>query len=166
MENNQYLETQRMRMWWVYAICILISGGAIWAFISQIIFGLKFGSNPGPDWVIYITLAIAFFLDWLVFSARLILKVNATGVSFRYYPFMSKKFSWEEIKEATVIEYDPIKDYGGWGLRYNWNNRGKAYSISGNKGLNLILKNDKKVLIGTAKPEELKAFLNTNKFIN
>lgn len=166
MIDKNYTETQRMRMWWVYAICVLILGSAVWAFVMQIVFDKEFGSNPGPDWVIYATLGISIALVWLVFAAKLVLKVNADGVSFRYYPFMSKKFSWTDIKEVKVIKYNPVKDYAGWGLRYNWNNKGKAYSISGNKGLDLTLKNDRKVLIGTAKAEELQVFLDENKFIN
>ena len=166
MAENQYKEIQRMRMWWVYVICILITGGAVWAFVSQIIFNNDFGSNPGPDWVIYATLALAIFLDWLIFSARLMLLVDSNGVSFRYYPFTSKKFAWSEIKTAVVEKYDPIKDYSGWGLRYNWNNKGKAYTISGNLGLSLTLKNDKKVLIGTARAEELQRFIESNNFLS
>jgi hypothetical protein len=35
----------------------------------------------------------------------------------------------------------------------------RAYNTSGNMGLQLIMKNGKKILIGTHKPDELDAFL-------
>jgi len=49
-------------------------------------------------------------------------------------------------------EYKPIREYGGWGIRYVIG--GIAYNVYGNKGVQLILKNKKKVLVGTQKPEE------------
>jgi len=37
--------------------------------------------------------------------------------------------------------------------------KGKAYNVSGNIGLQLFLKSDEKILIGTNKPMELETFL-------
>jgi hypothetical protein len=61
------------------------------------------------------------------------------------------------IEKYEVITYDPILDYGGWGIKYN--RHGKAYNVSGNKGLQLYLKNGKRILIGTQKESELTNFL-------
>jgi hypothetical protein len=37
--------------------------------------------------------------------------------------------------------------------------KGKAFNVSGNKGLQLEFNDGRKLLIGTSKPEELEAFL-------
>ena len=47
----------------------------------------------------------------------------------------------------------PISEYLGWGIRAGSN--GKAYNVKGNIGLQLVLKNDKRVLFGTQQPNEL-----------
>ncbi|MCQ0110186.1 hypothetical protein JGC31_01235 [Zhouia sp. CL16] len=54
---------------------------------------------------------------------------------------------------CKVIKYNPIKDYGGYGWRIGFRGKGKALNIRGNKGIQIIYKNNKKLLIGTQKPE-------------
>lgn len=44
--------------------------------------------------------------------------------------------------------------FGGWGIRYNFTMWG--YNVAGNQGLKVPLK-DKKFLIGTQKPEEMRS---------
>jgi len=163
---KEFKDIQRVTMWWVYLICFFVLGIAVWGFIYQVVLGNKFGNNPGPDIFLYLTLVLALILVWLVFSARLILTVNSSGVSFRYVPLISKKFTWNEITECEVLEYNPVKDYGGWGLRYNFKMKRKVYSVSGNKGLSLTLKSGQKVIIGTARADDLSAFLNENQYLN
>ncbi|NVL91956.1 MAG: hypothetical protein HWN71_02845 [Desulfobacterales bacterium] len=51
------------------------------------------------------------------------------------------------------MTYNPLKDYGGWGIRYG--RGGRAYNVSGNRGVYLELSNGKSLLIGSLQPEEL-----------
>ena len=46
-------------------------------------------------------------------------------------------------------------EYGGWGLRLGLFGNGKAFNVSGDKGLQLEFTDNKKLLIGTNRPEEL-----------
>jgi len=57
-----------------------------------------------------------------------------------------------------VLTYSPISDYGGWGIRYG--SIGKAYNVSGNRGVQLELLNGERILIGSQKPEELAAAID------
>jgi hypothetical protein len=52
-----------------------------------------------------------------------------------------------------VRTYRPIRDYGGWGIRYGRN--GKAYNVSGNRGVMLEFSHGQKLLIGSQKPGDL-----------
>ncbi|MBX2959059.1 MAG: hypothetical protein KF732_03800 [Flavobacteriales bacterium] len=54
-----------------------------------------------------------------------------------------------------VRQYSPLTEYGGWGIRLGLFGKGTAYNVSGNKGLQLEFTNNKKLLIGTNKPNEL-----------
>jgi hypothetical protein len=58
-----------------------------------------------------------------------------------------------------VVKYNPISDYGGWGVRLSRN--GKAFNVKGEFGLKLYFDNRKPLLIGTQKPEELKKILES-----
>ncbi len=40
------------------------------------------------------------------------------------------------MNEFYARKYRPIREYGGWGIRYGWN--GRAYSTSGNEGVQLV----------------------------
>ena len=164
MNSIKYDETQKMKTWWVLLICLLILGFAIWGFISQIILGEPWGNKPGPDWLLYAMLGLAVLLNLLAFTTRLILQINDQGIYIRYFPFTSKVFKWAKIEEYKFVKYDPIADYGGWGVRYNWKQKGIAYTVAGHYGISLSMKNGKRVLIGTRNPEELKAFVEKNNF--
>jgi hypothetical protein len=79
------------------------------------------------------------------------------------FPFQFKynEISWNDVLTIEVRKYKPIREYGGWGYRFSFKN-GKAYNISGNMGLQIVLKNGDKILIGTQKPDELMEFLKNN----
>ena len=53
------------------------------------------------------------------------------------------------------MQYHPILDYGGWGIR--WALKGKAYNISGNNGVRLDFYDGKHLLIGSQRSEEFAA---------
>jgi hypothetical protein len=53
-----------------------------------------------------------------------------------------------------------LTEYGGWGLRLGILGKGTAFNVSGDKGLQLEFIDNKKLLIGTKKPEELTETLN------
>ena len=64
---------------------------------------------------------------------------------------------------CVVLE---LLEYGGWGLKGGllWKkSKGIAINVSGNIGIQLELKNGKKLLIGTQKLQEAKQVLDTYK---
>jgi hypothetical protein len=79
----------------------------------------------------------------------------------RFFPFHRnfKRFAFEDFGEYYAREYRPLLEYGGWGIRCGKN--GKAYNVSGKKGLQIIFKNGKKLLIGSQNPEELVAAIDS-----
>ena len=123
--------------------------------IYQIIFGHKFGNNPAPDWmiiIIWVLFGIAFPL--VFFNTKLITEVGQTGIYLKFFPFHRKFkfFPFDEIESFKEREYRPIREYGGWGIRYGFG--GMAYNVYGNKGIQLVMKNKKKILIGSQKSYE------------
>jgi len=160
MNKNRYSkiyfkEEQRFKQWWIILIVLSASAFPWFGLIYQIILGHKFGNNPAPDWMIiliWLLLGIGFPLFFL--SPRLITEVKEDGIYIKFFPFHLKyKFiSFNEIESFKEREYSPIREYGGWGIRYGLS--GKAYNVYGNKGLQLVLNNKKKILIGSQKSYE------------
>lgn len=110
-----------------------------------------------------ISISVAF-----IFFFKLKTRIDEIGIHYQFSPFHLKMkiIQWKEIKKVHVRNYDPIGEYGGWGLKggFFWNKeKGKCLNISGDIGIQLLLKNGKKLLIGTQKKEEAIQVLKTYK---
>ncbi len=151
MEN--YYEVQKFNKWWMK----LIIAVPIIIFIVGIALG-KTQSEQGTPMLIASVVVI--FVAVLFYFTKLETRLDETGITIRFFPFQRVYYyvKWEELESVQVRKYNPIMEYGGWGLRYSFRN-GKAYNISGNQGLQLVLKSGKKFLIGTQKQSELTQYL-------
>ncbi|MEN8703443.1 MAG: hypothetical protein ABF311_01115 [Polaribacter sp.] len=101
-----------------------------------------------------------------LFFFKLSTKVDEIGIHYQFFPFhlKLKRIAWQDISKAYVRTYDPIGDYGGWGLKGGafWNSaKGKAINVSGDIGIQLELKNGQKLLIGTQKKAAAESVLKT-----
>lgn len=147
-----FSETQRFTQWWVWALLLGSSALVFLAFYRHI----SAGAIGGSMWfaLIITLLALAFFQ-----SMRLETQVYTEGIRVRLFPLHLQyhEFAWSDIRKAHLRTYSPIREFGGWGLRFG--PKGKAYNVSGNQGLQLEFHNDKQLLIGTQQPEELSRVL-------
>ena len=108
-----------------------------------------------------VPIAIA-VLFWIV---KLETIVRTDGLYVRFIPFhwRYKRYPAEDLSEYYARKYKPIIEYGGWGIRCSLGKRGRAYNVSGNKGVQLMFQNGKKLLIGSQKPDELEAAIKSIK---
>ena len=100
-------------------------------------------------------------LPVLLYSIRLVTEVRSDGLYLRFFPFhlSYERFPIDGIRSYEAITYSPLREYGGWGIRYGWN--GKAYNVSGNQGIQLELSEGKRILIGTQHPLEFLSALQS-----
>ena len=101
-----------------------------------------------------------------IFLFKLSTRIDEKGIHYQFFPFhfSLKTITWSEIKTAKVRNYNPIGEFGGWGIKGGslWKkSKGKAISISGDIGIQIVLKNDKKLLIGTQREGDAKRVLGT-----
>jgi len=165
MKSRVYFEEeQKMDSWWLRIMVMLISVAALmpvyYGLVSQLIFGEPWGNEPMPDaglivLAIVVTVVTAGVM-FMIFASRLVTKVLPEGIHINYFPFFRDRLIRKErIERYAVRKYKPLIEYGGWGVRYSLK-RGRAYNASGNMGMQLFLKDDKKILIGTQRPEAFK----------
>ena len=59
-----------------------------------------------------------------------------------------------DVLAAEAVTYRPIREFTGWGIRWRpgW---GWAYSVAGNRGLRVDLRNGSHLMIGSRAPEPL-----------
>ena len=150
-----FQEHQRFNQWWVWGIIIGVTCIPLIGIYYQASTGNSFGNNPLSNEGLGV--ALIPMLGLLIFMRMLQLKTNITpkSIHFQFFPFVKKKIDWEEVANAEVVDYGFV---GGWGIRL-FTSYGTVYNIRGRFGLALELKSGKKLLIGTQKPEALKAFI-------
>jgi len=73
----------------------------------------------------------------------------------RYFPFVNRTLPLGRIARWEARIYHPIREYGGWGVRYGGRRRGWAYNVSGNCGVQLELQDGTRILIGSQRADEL-----------
>jgi len=124
---------------------------------KQVIGGGQFGDKPMNNVTLLITTALISLLSLLFLTFRLDTIVKKDGIYVRFSPFhlKFKHYGWESLTKSYVRQYSAIGEYGGWGLRFGLFGKGRAFNVSGDKGLQLQFNDGKKLLIGTNKPIEL-----------
>ena len=78
-------------------------------------------------------------------------------VVFGAWPVYTKRIPLDQILDARVEEYNPMKEFGGWGIRGMGKNR--ALNMDGRRGVRLTLRDGSRWMIGSQAPEELAAAL-------
>ncbi len=157
-----YKEEQRFRKWWLLLLFALIDILFTFGVINQVMFDKQLGDNPLSNTGLIITLLILLFFNLIFFSIKLTTTIDQAGISVKFFPIHSKPrlFSWDDISKAYLRKYNPLMEYGGWGIRFGLFGSSGAYNISGNMGLQLELSSGKKILIGTQNAVELEAYLS------
>jgi len=129
--------------------------GAIGAVVGSGSVLLAMGSLGGPippGGILGLVVGVG--VAGLLGVGRLRTEVRPDGLYVRFVPFTRQhRFSWDEIVSAEARRYRPLLEYGGWGVR--WSRSGKAYNVSGNRGVQLELAGGKKLLIGSQRPQAL-----------
>jgi len=160
-----FQETQKFNQWWIFIILGITTILFVAGLIYQESTGKLIGNVPMTNNEYLAALILLGIIDFLFIMGRLDTKIDSSGICVRFFPlgFVYTCYTWHTIETASVRNYDPISEYGGWGIRYSFK-RGKALTTSGNMGIQIVLKNGKKILIGTQRPDEVKIELNS--FIN
>lgn len=136
---------------------------AWWLFVEQIIRGKPLGQNPAPDWLVWlIWLLVGIGLPLLFGRVSLVLDVTADQVRIRYRPFSRRVIPLDDIARVQARTYNAVKEYGGWGIK-GWSKEKMAYNVSGNRGVELTLKDGRRVMLGSQRADELAAVIDAER---
>lgn len=163
MSEIAFEERQYFRQWWLWAIIGPLDGLVLVIFgyglVKQLILGRPWGNHPMPDWLLCVFSAVMIGLilgvNWMLWKTCLWVTIDRTHLRIRFFPFTRREIPVDMIARHEPRTYAPIKEYGGWGIRWGFGKRGMAYNVRGNQGVQLELAGGKKVLIGSQRPEEL-----------
>jgi hypothetical protein len=157
-----FSEVQRFTQPWIWAIILPISLGPValfgYGFVLQILGGEPWGDRPMSD--VGLLGAFAFCLLFglvllLLFAKmKLIVVVEPGAMLLRFAPLHRdfKRFDLAEVETHRALTYRPIREYGGWGIRLVPG--GRAYNVSGDRGVRLDFPDGTHVLVGSRRAEE------------
>ena len=147
-----FQETQRFRQIWIWALILGISGFSISSlFLLEDKAPLSFVDLAFP-------LGMILLLNILFLSFTLSTRIEADSLSYRFFPFTRwRTFRFEEIEALDLVEYNGLWEYGGWGIK--WNGDTWSYTTGGKWGI-IVKTTDKKFLLGTQKPEEVRQVID------
>ena len=151
-----YFEQQRFRQKWILLICSITPAVLLFPLMVSV---LSSGSMPDSAkasfFIFLITAFVAIVIPILLRKVGLDTRVSREGLSFRFVPFHrhERVYSFEYILGVEAVQYSPVRDYGGWGIRVG--RVGMAYNVYGNMGVMVTLKNGKSFLIGSQRSESL-----------
>jgi hypothetical protein len=159
MENG-ILFSERQR--WPILLYILLSAITlifVFGFVKQFVFKEPFGTNRTSNIVLLSVSVLVLTITVFVTTMKLETIIKDDGIYVRMFPVHKnyKKYEWKDISKVWVREYKPVGEYGGWGFKGYGDDR--ALNMSGNKGIQLVFNDGKKLLIGTQKEEEISPLL-------
>lgn len=134
-------ENQKFTQWWLWVILLSFPI-------------MSFGPFDENEININYVL-IGFILPLIFYLFELRIKVSNKGLHYQFSPFHFKfhTIDIEDIESIKAMEYSPLKEYGGWGIKFGF--KGKAYNVSGNKGVKIFLKNGLNIMFGSQKHKDL-----------
>lgn len=100
-----------------------------------------------------IVFPIMLILINLLFMRTAVTVTEVTVTFGALFPLYIKRIPIDSVAQIEPVRYEPLKDYGGWGIR----GRGgkKALNARGDLGVLLTFPDDRLMLLGTQKPHEL-----------
>jgi hypothetical protein len=120
-----------------------------------------------PTWAMPVSIVgilINILVTVILIFAKLQTHLSESALYMRFFPFhfSYRKIDFDTIATVYARSYQPLGEFGGWGIR--WTPRGRAYNVSGNRGVQLELKNGKNILIGSQHADELASLLQEAMF--
>jgi len=143
-EEIYFVEKQRLPLW-IMALLLFCQIPIIFIFYKE------------PIILCYFIMFLILTTVFLWFFCSMQTHINSDGI---YVKMIFKKyFDWKDVEKAYVRKYKPLSEYGGWGYKINIISKNGAINMRGNIGLQLELKNGKRILIGTQRPQEIDEIL-------
>lgn len=157
MATVEYYEEQKFTQKWIFFIQYFLALVFLGVSLAMI---LTKQASPVIGILPFVILCVAILFFKVL---KLQTKITNEGIYYRFSPVQRK---YRVIKKSAIAgirikTYDPIGEYGGWGIRFG--REGKAFTVKGNQGI-FITANNKHIMIGTCRPAEAEQFLEENQY--
>lgn len=133
------------------------------AFTLGVVFFSAYIEDSFFDLAFFIGSGFSLLLFGSLLAARLRLTFHDKGIRYRFTPFhwQTHEIRWEEVEEARLIHFNALAAYGGWGIRYNFFTRTKAFVTQGGSGLLLLTRQGRRRVFSIQQPARVQPFIRT-----
>ena len=156
-DRGLYKETSRWS-WWVtllFGITFLPAVIALQQLASGNVGG---GDGAMPGWTVVLLLSLGFGLPGAIYAfmgeLRVQVKERVLDLRWGYLEVIRKEISFQDVARAEAVTYSPIRDFGGWGIRYGTKGK-RGWTVKGNQALVLHLVDGTRFYVGSDRPERL-----------
>lgn len=161
---KNFKEIQKFNQWWIIIFELIIVLAMTIVLINEY---QNLGNIENGETFYSIIISGVLVLVVIVFINMIKLKteINEQGISYQFYPLhmTQRTVLWRDLSDCKIRKYEPISEFGGWGLRgfgrkkiLGFNRKGMALNIKGNIGIQLEFKDGGKLLIGTQEPDKVR----------
>jgi len=156
-------EEQQFRQIWIWIIMLssslLMLAILGFGLYQQLYLGKPFGNKPMSNEGLVIVTCLASLviigIPVLFYKMTLAVRVDSQYLYINFLPLRRKQILLRDIARWEARTYRPLRDFGGWGLKYSFKEKCWAYNVSGDRGVQLELTNGKRLLIGSQRAEAL-----------
>jgi hypothetical protein len=147
-------ERQRFREPWAVGLIVVLAagawGGLAWSLLVE-------GSELQPAAMAVMVVIFGLVFPVFLYLLELNTVVDPAGVQVRFrHGFAAHRFATAEMASAQSVTYRPLRDLGGWGVRWGWGHS-RAYNVSGDRGVEIVDTDGRRWVIGSQRSEELAA---------
>lgn len=137
--------------WWVHLVVLGATGGAL---LGPVLEGSTRDLEPvGWGWMVVGTVLLIGLIYVFLGGLTVVVEPDRIRVGLgRGWPIRTT-IELDEIVELESVEYKPLRDFGGWGLRGS--RRRRIWSARGKRAVRLLLTDGRTVFIGSDEPRTL-----------
>jgi|SRR5579863_1336358 len=149
-----FQEKQIFRRPGVWGLLSILPAGFSLLLIWQVALGHSVGERPLSTanvvgWTLFL---------WLIYfrliTLKMVTNVQPGTLSVSIHGLWTlREMALDEIGKVEIVTYDPVAEYGGYGIRLT--KHGRAYIASGGRGVRLTSIKGGKVLVGSQRPGDL-----------
>nr|WP_321231191.1 hypothetical protein [uncultured Psychroserpens sp.] len=155
--GNKIIFKENLNLFRRNSLLIWIGFGLLFAFLvySQITSRNDYNDHT-KNWILgIIIVVVSLFFSFIsllaYFMVRLKTEISEEQIRIKYLRIIEKTINWEQVVSADIVTCKIV----GNKLATGWENYGAVKNNKGSNAIAIVLKNGKKILIGTEKVAEL-----------
>jgi len=137
--------------WWVHVVVLAASAGALLGpFLA------RDSSTVEPaawGWILAGNALFVFLLYWFLGGLTVVVEPHRIRVGLGHGWPVGTTIELDQIEELESVEYRPLREFGGWGVRGRAERR--IWSARGNQAVRLTMADGRVIYIGSDEPRNL-----------